>query len=108
MTIPVELLILVTLLVMLAAIARPFFSRDEKPQSRAAILRRRADLLEDLRRAKAGRDRARSKSRRDRFDERSRELLKALADLPRIDESPEADPVEAAVEAVRSGGNREP
>jgi hypothetical protein len=107
MSIPVELLILVTLIVVLAVIARPFFARDDRPDSRAAILRRRADLLDGLRRAKAGRERARTKRRRDRFDQRSRELLKALADLPPIDESPEADPVEAAIADVRSGGDRE-
>ncbi len=106
--IPVELLILVTLIVVLAVIARPFFARDDSPDSRAAILRRRADLLDDLRRAKAGRERARSKRRRDRLEQRSRELLKALADLPQLDESPEADPVEAAVAAVRSGGDQQP
>jgi hypothetical protein len=108
MTIPVELLILVTLIVVLAVIARPFFARDDRPGTRAAILRRRADLLDELRRAKAGRERARSKRRRDRLDGRSRELLKALADLPRIDESPEADPVEAAIANMRSGGDQQP
>jgi hypothetical protein len=113
------LIVVATMLVVIAYIAQPFFAerRGEGKGTgrRAAILRRKADLLArrnavyaalrdldfDYQTGKVGGEGY--PARRRELVAQGVEALQELDRLPALDESPEADPVEAAVLALRTG-----
>jgi hypothetical protein len=113
------LIVVATVLVVIAYIAQPFFAERQGEGKgtgrRAAILRRKADLLArrnaiyaalrdldfDYRTGKVGGEGY--PARRRELVTQGVEALQELDRLPALDESPEADPVEAAVLALRTG-----
>jgi hypothetical protein len=113
------LIVVATVLVVIAYIAQPFFAERQGEGKgtgrRAAILRRKADLLARRNAIYAALrdldfDYQTGKVSGEGYPARRRELvaqgveaLQELDRLPDLDESPEADPVEAAVLALRTG-----
>lgn len=121
MDIATTLVLIAILILVVAFIARPFLSAGDDEQDRRAdrrampVLRERADLL-------AERNRVYSTLRDLDFDYQTHkvsdedyaaqrralvvegvEILQELDALPALDETPEDDPIEAAVLAMRSG-----
>ncbi len=113
------LIVVATVLVVIAYIAQPFFAERQGEGKgtgrRAAVLRRKADLLTRRNAIYAALrdldfDYQTGKVSGEGYPARRRELvaqgveaLQELDRLPALDESPEADPVEAAVLALRTG-----
>jgi hypothetical protein len=122
MDIPTELMALVIVMIVAAFVAQPFFARGADGPARsakrtAAALRQKADLLAERNRIYAAiRDldfdyKTNKVADEDYAAQRHRlvaqgvEVLQKLDSLPALDESPEADPIEAALLALRAGGS---
>ncbi|HEC22646.1 MAG TPA: zinc ribbon domain-containing protein [Chloroflexi bacterium] len=120
--IPTGLLALVAVIIVGAYIAQPFFAArrgegggGQGGRRTASLLRRRADLLAERNRLyRAIRDldfdyQTNKVSEEDYQAQRHRlfaeavEVLQQLDSLPALDETPESDPIEAAVAALRQG-----
>lgn len=125
MGIPTGLLALIVVIVVAAYIARPFFSprlAEERPKGggRAAILRQRADLLAkrnqtyralldlefEYKTNKLSDEEF--QAQRHRLVAQGVEILQKLDVLPPLDETPDVDPIEAAVLAVRASAELGP
>lgn len=121
MTIPTELLALVTILVIGAFVAQPFFAQVRR--GGAGNQRRRADILREQAALLTQRNDIYAAIRDLDFDYKTNkisdemykdqryilvaqgvEILQKLDSLPLLDD-PEEDPIEAAVAAYRSGGS---
>lgn len=123
MDIPTELIVLLIVVIVVAFVAQPFFARRSREQAQqadrrtAALLRQRAELLAERNRIYAAIrelefDYATNKLADEDYAEQRRklyvrgvEVLQRLDALPALDESPEADPIEALVASLRGGGS---